>query len=403
MRQKWIWMFNRLFHFWLMMGIVWMMPQQTFGQETAGDSAAKEFGQEMIDGFSVEEFDVGEIQDFLNSIGDEQEIALSFRELMEDLVQGKVGDVFLKLAQTIGTEFFSELRTNAGLLGQIIILALTGAVFSGFSGIFASGHVSETGFYVVYLLAMAFLASSFFASVQIAGEVTQRIVGFMQVLMPSWLMAVAMAGGALTSAAICGFVFGAIGFVQTAYAQLLLPLTRIHLMLILAGNLYKEDMFSRFTELLEHGIMWAVKAMFGVIVGFHIIQGLILPQADAVKNASALRLIQMIPGVGIGTGAFSQLLMGSGVLIKNTAGVAAVAVLCFMAAVPMLKLFLLMILYYVAAAVMQPVCDKRLVSCMMGTAVGHGLLLRMVGYSLALFAATIAVICISTNAAWYAG
>ena len=79
-----------------------------------------------------------------------------------------------------------------------------------------------------------------------------------------------------------------------------------------------------------------------------------------------MRLAQMIPGVGAGAGAISQMVMGSGILIKNTAGAAAVLVLLFMAAVPVIKLLVLMFLYYMAAAVMQPVCDKRLVACMTG-------------------------------------
>ena len=52
---------------------------------------------------------------------------------------------------------------------------------------------------------------------------------------------------------------------------------------------------------------------------------------------------------------------------------------------------------------MQPVCDKRLVACMTGAAAGHGILLKIVGCSLALFSVTIAVLCASTNAVWYAG
>ena len=37
------------------------------------------------------------------------------------------------------------------------------------------------------------------------------------------------------------------------------------------------------------------------------------------------------------------------------------------------------------------------------SAVGHGMLIEIVGYSLALFAVTIAVISYSTNAVYYAG
>ena len=89
--------------------------------------------------------------------------------------------------------------------------------------------------------------------------------------------------------------------------------------------------------------------------------------------------------------------------MKKLISIVSLMILLILAVIPILKLAILMVLYYMAAAVMQPVCDKRLVSCMMGAATGHGLLLKLVGYSLALFVLTIAVLCVSTNAVWYAG
>ena len=355
------------------------------------------------DPYILEDFNMEEIQRFLDGLDRDQTGGLSFGSVMKEIMNGNIGGVFGELAGRIREGFFSEIRTNARFVGQIILLAFIGAVFSGFSNIFGSGHVSETGFYVVYLLNMVFLAASFFASVTIAGSVAKELMEFMRVLLPAYFLAVAMAGGAFTSTAVCGFTFGAIGVVQAVVSGVLLPLMRVYMMLVLAGNLYREDMISRTTELLRQGVLWTLKTMFGIIVGFHVIQGLVLPQADALKNASAMRLAQMIPGVGAGAGAISQMVMGSGILIKNTAGAAAVLVLLFMAAVPVIKLLVLMFLYYMAAAVMQPVCDKRLVACMTGAAAGHGILLKIVGCSLALFSVTIAVLCASTNAVWYAG
>ena len=212
-----------------------------------------------------------------------------------------------------------------------------------------------------------------------------------------------MAGGAITSSAMCGFTIASIGLVQSIFSGLLVPLMRVYMMLVLAGNLYREDMISRMTGLLKMFIEWTVKALFGVVVGFHVIQGMVLPQADALKNASVMRVAQMIPGLGSGAGAVSQMVMGSGILIKNTAGAAAIVILLLLTAIPVIKLLVLMLLYETASAVMQPVCDKRLVACMSGTAEGHRMLLKMVGYSLALFGVTIALLCAFTNAAWYAG
>ena len=375
------------------------MPVESQAAEwTYGElSSAEPYGAEM---FRAEDFNTEEIQKFLDGLSAEHTAGISFGTVMKEILAGNLPGVLKSGAESVKTALFSELETNTKLMGQIVLLAFLGAVFSGFSGIFGSGHVSETGFYVVYLLTMTFLAASFFASVKIAESVTGQILSFMKVLLPAYFMAVAMAGGAVTSVGICGFTLGAIGVVQAVLARFLLPMVRIYMMMVLAGNLYKEDMISRMTELMEKGIVWTLRTMFGVIVGFHVIQGLVLPQADAVKNAVAVRLVQMIPGIGAGAGAVSRMVMGSGILIKNTAGAAAVVILILLAAVPMLKLLLLTVLYYLAAAVMQPVCDKRLVACMTGAAAGHGVLLRIAGYSLALFAVAIAVICVSTNAAW---
>ena len=351
----------------------------------------------VIDG---EEFRLDEIEAYLEraeASGSVQTGGLSFSEIMRELTKGNLTFVFQQWADVCNEVLFSEIRAGRGMLGQILLLSVIGAVFSGLTGIFSSGHVSEVGFYVVYLLIMAFLTAGFSTGISIAGRVTAELLEFMQVLMPAYFLAAAASGSALTSASVCGFTFGTIGIMQTVLAEFLLPLTRIYMLLVLAGNLIKEDMISRCMELLANVILWTLKTMFGIVVGFHLIQGMIMPQADALQQASIMRLVQMIPGAGTIAGSVSKIILGSGVLIKNTIGMAGVIIMGMMAAVPVIKLLVLMCSYYLAAAIMQPVCDKRLVSCVVGTAAGYGLLLKIVMYSVALFAVTVAVLCIATN------
>ena len=294
--------------------------------------------------------DLSEIENYLDRIGEQKTAGMTFGELMNMIQAGDMEKIFLYGRDRIASALFSEIRTNASFLAEILILSLCGAACSGFFGIFGSGQLSETGFYVV-----------------------------------------------------CGFTIGAIGVIQTVVSGFLLPVMKLYMVISLVGNLFREEMFSVMTELLGKVVGWTVKTMFGIVVGFHLIQGLVLPQADAMKNAAVMRAVEAVPGVGAGAGVVSDLLLGSAVLIKNTAGAAAVAVLLFLAAVPMVKLTVLMMLYYLAAAVMQPVCDKRLTACITQNAAGHGMLLKIMGYSLALFVVTIAVISYSTNAVYYAG
>ena len=376
---------------------LWTIPMPTAETVDFGQRAEPQQEDEIAD------IDVTEIQEYLDQIGGDDTAGLTFRDLMDMIRKGDAENVFLYGKDRIVSALFSEIRTNTSFLAEILILSLCGAACSGFFGIFGSSQLSETGAYVICICVQTFLAASFFASIRIAEETTGDILGFMKVLLPAYFLAVTMAGGAVTSASVCGFTLGAIGVIQAVVSGFLLPIMKLYMVLSLVGNLFREEMFSVMTEFLGKVVGWTVKTMFGIVVGFHLIQGLVLPQADAMKNAAVVRTIEAVPGIGAGAGAMSNLLMGSAVLIKNTAGAAAVAVLIFLASVPMVKLAVLMALYYLAAAVMQPVCDKRLAACMAQNAVGHGMLLEIVGYSLALFAVTIAVISYSTNAVYYAG
>ena len=135
------------------------------------------------------------------------------------------------------------------------------------------------------------------------------------------------------------------------------------------------------------------KTLVGLVLGFHMIQGMVLPYVDSMKSATVQKLIGIIPGLGQGAGAITQIVMGSGVLIKNSIGAAGVVVLLIMMIIPVLKLVVMMFLYQGVAAILQPICDKRIVSCISKTGQGHKMLLNIVLSSALLFIITIAVVC----------
>ncbi len=328
--------------------------------------------------------------------------SISFTELVKALMAGegkKAGRMILDAARQ---GIFGEFERGGRVSAQLLALGLIGAVFAGFAEIFAGGRMSETGFFMTYLMSFAVLATSFFESVSIAAGVLEKQVLFMKVLIPSYFAAVAWAGAAAASAAWYEVLLFLIAGVQWLYLKALLPLVRIYIMLVLAGNMAKEDMLSKMTELLKTVVQWGSRSLVGLVVGFHLIQGMVLPYADAVKTAGVQKLLQVIPGVGAGAGAVTKLILGSGVLIKNTMGAAAVVILILLSLMPLLKLLVLLVLYRAVAAALQPVADKRLVGCISGVADAQRLLLGIVASGLLLFVITIALICLGTNVSYLA-
>jgi len=353
-----------------------------------------------IDGIWGQEQDWQELDLFLQKETGQTGVGLTFSGLMKMLIEGDGQEVVRLLFAALKDNLLKEVSHGGQMAGQLLALGLIGAVFANFSNIFTGSQISETGFFMTYLLAFAVLAAGFSESVHIVQEVLEKQISFFQALIPSYFLSVAWAGGSLSSVAWYEVVLFLIAAIQWLYLKLLIPVTRIYILLVMAGHMAREDMLSRLTDLIKTGVEWGIRSLIGVVLGFQVIQGLVLPYADAMKSTGVTKLLQVIPGVGQGAGAVTKMLLGSGVLIKNTMGAAAVLILLVISLIPVLKLLLLLLLYRGVAALMQPVCDKRLVACISSVADGQKMLLELVVSTLLLFVITIALICGGTNVSY---
>lgn len=343
-----------------------------------------------------------DIDRFLEQESSGMDVPVTFTDFMRSLLDGDGKAAGRAVLDLLKQSLVQEVSRGGKLAGRVLALGLAGAVFAGFSNVFSGSQVSETGCFLTYLLAFSALAAAFLDSIAIAGDVLQKQKEFMRALVPSYFLAVAWSGSISSSAAWLELVLILIGGIEWLYLNLLLPLMRVYLLLVLVGNMTKEDMFSRLTELLQTGIRWGTRSLFGLVLGFQVLQGMVLPYADAVQTGGLQKILQMIPGIGNGAGAAAKMLLGSGVLIKNTMGAAAAAILAVISLVPVVKLGILMGIYQLTAAILQPVGDKRLVSCVAAVADGQRTLVGMAVSGLLLFVITIALICAGSNVAYLA-
>ena len=226
---------------------------------------------------------------------------------------------------------------------------------------------------------------------------------FMQVLIPVFFVAVAYAGGSVTALAFYQMVLLVIAAVQWLFLVILLPLIQVYVCLQLVNSLSREDFLSKAAELLETILEWSMRTLLGVVIGIHMIQGLVLPMVDSVKSAALRRAVSAIPWVGKGGEAVAQVLLGSGALIKNAIGMAALVVLVMICIIPVVKLGVIALLYQAAAAMLQPAADARLVESILAVSSGTRLVMRLVIHTLVLFMLTLAIICAVSNASYYAG
>lgn len=366
-----------------------------FGEEPAKDPLAQ-LEEEMGIGEEIQR-----IQEYLDGLRPEGR-TVSLTDLMQVIIQGNMKEIVNTAGKLLEDALFSQAKEGQALLVQVAVLGLTGAVFSHAASAFKGSQIPETAFYMIYLLIFTCLAGSFLSSIQITAQVLDQILEFVRLLMPAYFISVAFAGGSTSAAAFYEIALGAAWAVQWLCRQVFLSIVRVYGLLVLGDHMMEEPFFSKMTELMEKIVSWGLRSILGLTLGLQILQSLVLPYADSAGRSAIMKFAEMIPGLGQATGAAARLVFGSSVLIKNSLGAAAVLILAVITLVPVVKLAVLMVMYQGAAALLQPVSDKRIISCIQGMAAGHGLLLRITLYSLFLFILVIAITCAGTNVTYLA-
>lgn len=109
---------------------------------------------------SLEEYDFSEIQSFLEE--ELPDTKLNFAEIVTELMSGDSESIVSTGLEWGYQLLFSEIEANRTILLNVILIAVIGAVFTNFSSVFRNSDISETGFFITYLL-MIGLPAGFFS------------------------------------------------------------------------------------------------------------------------------------------------------------------------------------------------------------------------------------------------
>lgn len=361
-------------------------------EETEGD--AQEIREETENAL-MSEFDFEEIENSLSGMFPQQKI--SFEEVLSELITGNWSGLGKTFLGYLSDRIFYEFRYNRENLVYMLMVALTAAVFTNFSSAFQNRQVSEISFYVLYMLLITLCLTAFRVAAQGLEENLDALVDFMRVLCPSYFLAVAFASGSVTSLFFYNVILVLIYVVELVLVRFLLPVINVYIMIQVLGNLTGEDFLSEFAQLLQKLVSWILKSLLAGVVGINVVQGLLAPVIDSLRKSALTRTAEALPWIGNAVGGVAEIVLGTAVLIKNGIGMAGAVIAVLICAVPVIQMLILAFLYKLAAALVQPVSDKRITGCISSVSEGYELLLKVVFTAGVLFLLTIAIVAASTT------
>lgn len=322
---------------------------------------------------------------------------MEFADAVRQIMMGNTDVGRDAIKEMLQERIFGAWEVNRKSILYLILLAIASAVFIGFSDIFQTRQVSQISFYMIYLLVMGICLASFQAASEWMANGVHTLTGFMKVLYPVYFAAVTVAKGSISSLAFYHLAIILIVVIEELLLHLIVPGIHMYVIIRVMNSLQSEDYLSKFAELLDTAIGWGLKTLMGGMIGLNVIQGMLGPAIDTVKRSAVTRGMEMVPGVGDLLGGTAEVALGTAVLIKNSIGIVGMFLCLVLCLAPLLQLAVITLGYKLAAALVQPVSDKRIIECISGVGEGCKMLMNCIFVTGILFLVTVAIVSYTTG------
>lgn len=249
-----------------------------------------------------------------------------------------------------------EVLANAGLLAKLVVLAVVAALLQNLQSAFDSEATGKLAHWVVYLVLIGLAMTGFGLAVSTARQVMDTLSGFMLAMLPMLLTLLAGMGGVTSAAIFHPLMVTFTSMAATLMVTVIFPLIFLSAILEIVSGLNEQYKLTNLAGLLRQGAMLSIGLMFTIFFGVVAVKGAAGAVADGLTFKTAKFLFgSFIPVVGKMFADAADLIFGSGILLKNALGMVGAAAIFFIAAFPLLKILSLVLVYQIAAALIQPV------------------------------------------------
>ena len=284
---------------------------------------------------------------------------------MEMIVPGGGGLKLTDMLQGLVKYLWHEVLYNGKLLVTIVMLTVFSMVLETLQNAFERNAVSKVAYSITYMVLIIIAVNSFHVAMGYAKGAIESMIQFMLAMVPLLLTLLASMGNVVTVSVLHPLIIFMIHAVGTLIYTLVFPLLFFSAVLHIASALSEKFKVTQLANLLRNISVGVLGVLLTVFLGVISVQG----ATGAVTDGVTLRTAKFVTGnfvpvVGRMFSDAADTVISASMLAKNAVGLAGVIILLFISAFPAIKILTLALIYNISAAVMQPLGDSPIVTCL---------------------------------------
>lgn len=316
----------------------------------------------------LDNMDLSEIEKYVDDISKESEglvPEVNIKELVLSLFKGNILNNLEGFGKGIASFFLKEVISNFSIMGKLLILAIFCAMLQNLHNAFEEDAIGRLAYGICYILVIIMAVGSFNDAMKIGVDAIDKMVGFMQALMPTLLALLAAVGGISSSAVFQPLLFSSITLITTFIKIFVMPLVLFSAVLSILNNLSDSVNISRLASLLKQVAIGALGLVLTAFTGIITVQGIASVSIDgATIRTAKFAVDNFIPIVGSFLSDAFDAVVSCSMILKNGIGIAGFIILLLICSFPLIKMFSIVLIYKVTSALIQPILDNQIVQCL---------------------------------------
>ena len=343
-----------LFNFVIILVLI-AMPSKSLAFENNTEINTEKIIEEQKESFGISDF-LKETKKYGGEFLEDTNIS----ELLNGAISGKIDNnkIYKKIFKIFGTEVKDSITT----LITILIIAVIHSILKAISDNLENNNTSKIIYYAQYILIATIIMSNFTEIIKLIKETASNLVGFTNALIPILITLMTYTGSIVTGGLLQPIILFMINFLANIIQSILIPIVLISAALSIISKISDKVQITKITKFFKSSVIWFLGIVLTIFVGVVSLEGTLSSSIDGITAKTAKAAVSsIIPVVGKVLGDVVDSVLGCGVILKNAVGVVGIIVIIGICIAPVLKLGTLTIIYNLAAGIIEPVADGKIV------------------------------------------
>ena len=298
-----------------------------------------------------------EVEKYTSSIYED----INVKDMFNLALTGKIDNekLFKSILNILGKEVIGSVK----ILGSVIVIIVIHSILKSISEGLENKSISQITYYVQYILIVTLIMTNFSQVITMIKESVQNLVGFIDMLIPILLTLIITTGNIVSAGMLQPILLFIITFIGNFINNIILPLVLVSTALGIVSKISDRIQIDKLSKFFKSSVVWILGVVLTLFVGVVSLEGNLSSSVDGVTAKTAKAAVSsFIPVVGKILGDAVDTVIGCSSILKNAIGIIGVVVVIGICIAPIIKLTILMAVYYLGAALCQPIADSKIIS-----------------------------------------